>query len=168
MRSSARKTKGKRGGRRRAPIAINGTVPPRRMPNARRRPREYLTVKEVGLLMETARKRGRYGHRDATMILIAFRHGLRPAEACALRWDMVSVPLSVSAIAPPLTLRSRECRAESEQSSCSFFGGIFRRAAPLHTSGTRPPAPRPPAWRGIRVGSWRCACCRTGGPPRAP
>jgi len=35
--------------------------------NATRRPREYLTVKEVELLMETARTRGRYGHRDATM-----------------------------------------------------------------------------------------------------
>ena len=41
--------------------------------------------------METARKRGRYGHRDGRMILIAFRHGLRPAEACALRWDMVDL-----------------------------------------------------------------------------
>ena len=58
---------------------------------ATRRPREYLTVKEVGLLMDTARARGRYGHRDATMILIAFRHGLRPAEACALRWDMIDL-----------------------------------------------------------------------------
>jgi hypothetical protein len=35
--------------------------------------REYLTVKEVELLMETARTRGRYEHRDATMILLAFR-----------------------------------------------------------------------------------------------
>src|ERR1700688_4492743 len=91
MRSRTRKTKGRIGHRRRAPIAGKGTVPPRRVRNATRRPREYLTVKEVGLLMETARTRGRYGHRDATMILIAFRHGLRPAEACALRWDMVDL-----------------------------------------------------------------------------
>src|ERR1700693_3838346 len=91
MRSRARKTQGKRGGRRRAPTAVNGTVPPRRVRNLTRRPREYLTVKEVQLLMETARTRGRYGHRDATMILIAFRHGLRPAEACALRWDMFNL-----------------------------------------------------------------------------
>jgi type 1 fimbriae regulatory protein FimE len=55
------------------------------------RPREYLTVKEVELLMETARRRGRYGHRDATMILVAFRHGLRPSEVCALRCDMVDL-----------------------------------------------------------------------------
>jgi hypothetical protein len=37
--------------------------------------REYLSVKEVELLVGTARSRGRYGRRDTTMILIAFRHG---------------------------------------------------------------------------------------------
>ena len=41
------------------------------------------------MLILTARKRGRYGHRDATMILIAFRHGLRVGELCALTWDQV-------------------------------------------------------------------------------
>ena len=59
------------------------------MLNAKRRPREYLTVKEVEMLMISARTRGRYGHRDATMILIAYRHGLRAAELCALRWDQI-------------------------------------------------------------------------------
>jgi hypothetical protein len=49
--------------------------PPRRRRNIDRRPREYLTPAEVETLMATARKRGRYGHRDATMILIAWRHG---------------------------------------------------------------------------------------------
>jgi len=75
--------------RRRTPTAVNGTVPPRRIENAKRRPREYLTVKEVAKLIDGARERGRYGHRDATMILIAYRHGLRVAELCALRWDQV-------------------------------------------------------------------------------
>jgi Phage integrase family len=41
------------------------------------------------MLIATARKRGRYGHRDATMILLAYRHGLRVGELCALRWDQV-------------------------------------------------------------------------------
>lgn len=41
--------------------------------------------------MDTARGRGRYGHRDATMILIAYRHGLRAGELCALRWDQVDL-----------------------------------------------------------------------------
>ena len=43
--------------------------------NADLRPREYLTVAEVERLIKAA-KSGRYGHRDATLILIAFRHGL--------------------------------------------------------------------------------------------
>jgi hypothetical protein len=64
---------------------LNGTVPPRLTLNRDRRPREYLTPKEVGRLMEHARKRGRYGLRDATMILVAYRHGLRPGELCGLR-----------------------------------------------------------------------------------
>ena len=34
---------------------------------------------------------GRYGHRDATLILIAFRHGLRVNELVALRWDRVDL-----------------------------------------------------------------------------
>ena len=79
----------KRSKRRSAPNTVNGTVPPRRLLNAKRRPREYLTVKEVGKLVEGARSRGRYGRRDATMILVAYRHGLRASELCALRWDQV-------------------------------------------------------------------------------
>jgi integrase len=32
-----------------------------------------------------------YGHRDATMILIAYRHGLRASELCGLRWDQIDL-----------------------------------------------------------------------------
>ncbi len=72
------------------PTIENGTVPPRRARNAERRPREYLTAKEVQQLMETARDRGgRYGHRDATLILLSYRHGLRAGELVALRWDQL-------------------------------------------------------------------------------
>src|SRR3954464_9550048 len=70
------------------PAPQNGTVPPRQVPHAARRPREYLTPKEVERLIAAARQ-DRYGHRDATMILVAYRHGLRVAELCALRWDQV-------------------------------------------------------------------------------
>src|SRR6516165_5129656 len=42
--------------------------------------RRYLTEREVERLMDCARKYGRYGHRDATMILVAYRHGLRALE----------------------------------------------------------------------------------------
>jgi integrase len=36
-----------------------------------------------------AAKGNRHGHRDATMILLTFRHGLRAAEVCDLHWDQV-------------------------------------------------------------------------------
>ena len=64
-------------------VGLNSLVIARVMPsrprNAELRPREYLTVAEVERLMKAA-KSGRYGHRDATLILIAFRHGLRAVE----------------------------------------------------------------------------------------
>lgn len=65
----------------------------RRPPNIELRPREYLTEREVNRLMEAARNRGRYGHRDATMILLAYRHGLRVSELCALRWTQLDLEM---------------------------------------------------------------------------
>src|SRR5262245_11686254 len=50
------------------------------------RPREYLTEREIERLIDGARG-NRWGHRDATAILIAYRHGLRASELVALRWD---------------------------------------------------------------------------------
>jgi integrase len=41
--------------------------------------------------MDGARKRGRYGHRDATMILVAYRHGLRASEVCDLQWQQIEL-----------------------------------------------------------------------------
>src|SRR5262245_17362580 len=41
--------------------------------------------------MDAARKSGRYGHRDATMILVAFRHELRASELCDLQWHQVEL-----------------------------------------------------------------------------
>ena len=73
-----------------SPRTIIGTVPPRRVPNADLRTREYLTEPEVERLMKAA-KANRHGQRDATMILLAFRHGLRAAEIVDLRWDQVDL-----------------------------------------------------------------------------
>src|ERR1700683_3347753 len=70
-----------------APRHENRSVPVRRA-NAELRTREYLTPTEVGRLIKTARA-GRYGHRDATLIMIAFRHGLRASEICDLEWSQV-------------------------------------------------------------------------------
>jgi integrase len=70
------------------PTEVKRTVAPGRRPNVELRTREHLTVAEVEGLIEAA-KGNRHGHRDATMILVAFRHGLRAAEVCDLRWDQV-------------------------------------------------------------------------------
>jgi integrase len=51
-----------------------------------RGPRDYLTEREVERLMDAARD-NRWGQRDATAILLAYRHGLRASELVALRWD---------------------------------------------------------------------------------
>jgi type 1 fimbriae regulatory protein FimE len=67
------------------------SLPPRRVPNAQRRSREFLTDVEVEKLIAVAEKVGRHGHRDATMLLIAFRHGLRVSELISLRWDQVDL-----------------------------------------------------------------------------
>jgi len=68
-----------------APSTVNRTVAIRK-PNRELRSREYLTPDEIDRLMKAARG-NRYGHRDATMILVAYRHGLRATEVCGLRWD---------------------------------------------------------------------------------
>ncbi|WP_426437448.1 tyrosine-type recombinase/integrase [Bradyrhizobium genosp. P] len=63
-------------------------VTPLRRKNADLRTREYLTDDEVQRLTAAA-KANRHGHRDATMILLAYRHGLRASELTDLRWDQV-------------------------------------------------------------------------------
>ena len=72
--------KNRRGGRL-APTTVNSSV----------RTREYLTTAEIERLMAAARKSSRYGHRDATMILIGYRHGLRASELCDLQWSQVEL-----------------------------------------------------------------------------
>jgi type 1 fimbriae regulatory protein FimB/type 1 fimbriae regulatory protein FimE len=63
--------------------------PPRRLPNSVVRSREYLTPTEVEKLIRAAGRVGRHGHRDATLFLVAYRHGLRVGELVSLRWDQV-------------------------------------------------------------------------------
>ena len=77
------------------PITENRKVSERKVPkrgtNGDRRSREYLTPEEVERLMVGATQQGRYGHRDATMILITYRHGLRVSELVALRRDAIDL-----------------------------------------------------------------------------
>jgi integrase len=67
---------GKRTDGQSAPTTVNSSV----------RTREYLTTAEIERLMAAARKSSRYGHRDATMVLIGYRHGLRASELCRSSW----------------------------------------------------------------------------------
>ena len=53
------------------------------------RSREHLTLDEVEELMKAAGNTGRHTHRDCTLILTMFRHGLRVSEAVDLKWDQV-------------------------------------------------------------------------------
>jgi type 1 fimbriae regulatory protein FimE len=63
-------------------------VPVRRT-NAALRSREYLTSEEVEALLKAAAKIGRHSHRDRTLLLLTYRHGLRVSEAISLRWDQI-------------------------------------------------------------------------------
>jgi type 1 fimbriae regulatory protein FimE len=133
--------------RRRAPTIKNGTVPPRRVENAKRRPREYLTVKEVDKLMQGARERGRYGHRDATMILTAYRHGLRASEVCTLRWDQVDlgrglmhvrrIKNGTPSVHPVGGIETRALRRLKREQSESRYIFTTERSAPMSPAGFR-------------------------------
>lgn len=41
--------------------------------------------------MAAAGRGARHGHRNATLILIGYRHGLRVSELVALRWDQIDL-----------------------------------------------------------------------------
>jgi len=117
---------------------------PRRRPNAELRTREHLTAQEVERLIEAA-KINRHGHRDATMILIAFRHGLRASEIVDLRWDQVhfdSATLHVRRVKAgtpathPLTgSEMRALRKLQRESASSPFVFVSDRKAPFSTAG---------------------------------
>jgi len=64
---------------------------PIRQNNKDVRTRGYLTEEEVEALVMAAREIGRHGHRDATLILLAYRHGLRVSELVSLRWEQVDL-----------------------------------------------------------------------------
>ena len=76
---------------RKSPSIENRKVLLKRAPNAELRPREYLTPDEVRRLIDHAGRLGRHGTRDAALLTLAYRHGLRVSELVALRWDMVDL-----------------------------------------------------------------------------
>jgi type 1 fimbriae regulatory protein FimE len=74
---------------RRSRAAPYSAIPPRRTKNLDRRTREYLTPAEVEKLLQASSKVGRHGARDRTLILLAYRHGLRVSELVTLRWEQI-------------------------------------------------------------------------------
>ena len=129
--------------KRAAPASLNRTVP-RRLPNRDLRTREHLTEKEVERLIKAAVD-NRNGHRDTTMLLLAFRHGLRASEVCDLRWDQVDFNRAVLHIrrakygtpsTHPLTVREmRGLRRLRREAPSSPFMFVSERGAPFTTAG---------------------------------
>ena len=132
------------------PSTVFGAVasrPPRKRPNARVRSREYLTEGEVERLIKAAGD-NRHGHRDATLILVTFRHGFRTAEVTRLRWESVDFDRSELHIARvkggksgthPLTGRELRMlrRLKREQEPPSSFVFVSERGAPFAPRGFR-------------------------------
>src|SRR5215470_14463810 len=128
-----------------APTTEIRTVTPRRRPNADLRTREYLTEAEVERLLRATRS-NRWAHRDATMILVAYRHGLRASELTDLRWDQIdftTATLHVRRVkqGSPSThpilgdeLRSLR-RLQREQEPKSPFVFTSERGSPFTTAG---------------------------------
>jgi len=121
------------------------TVTPRRPKNDDVRSREYMTDQEVERLQENA-KANRWGHRDATMILVCYRHGLRASELVDLRWDQIDFNAGTLAVrrakkGTPAThpIRGDEMRAlrklQRDQDRKSPFVFTSERGAPFTTAG---------------------------------
>jgi hypothetical protein len=87
--------------------------------------RRYLTQREIERLMGCARKHGRYGHRDATMILVGYRHGLR---ARAVRPEVVAWRSHIGSAA---------CVSGSESAAGSTFHLNRVRAQPFEPPSIR-------------------------------
>ena len=120
-----------------APTAVNVTV-------KTTRPREYLTEREIERLMDAARQ-NRWGHRDATAILLAYRHGLRASELVRLRWDDLDLArgrLHVrrskggeAAVHPIGGKEMRALRRLQRETVRSVYVFISERGAPLSVAG---------------------------------
>ena len=128
-----------------APTIKNRTVTPRRRPNAELRTREHLTETEVEKILKAAGN-NRWGHRDATMILVAFRHGLRSSELVDLQWSQIDFAHALLHVrrtkkGTPAThpVRGDEMRSlrrlQREQDPKSPFVFTSERGSPFSTSG---------------------------------
>jgi len=127
------------------PIVVATVTMPIRKPNIELRTREYMTEAELEKLIGAA-KGNRHGHRDSTMVLVAYRHGLRAAELVDLRWDQIDFDRATLAVrrvkrGTPAThpIQGDELRAlrrlQREQEPRSPFVFTSERGAPFTTAG---------------------------------
>jgi type 1 fimbriae regulatory protein FimB/type 1 fimbriae regulatory protein FimE len=127
------------------PTAKKRTVTPKRRPNDGLRTRECLTEAEVEKLVNAAQG-NRHGHRDGTMVVVAYRHGLRVSELVDLRWDQIDFPTAtlhvrrVKSGTPSVhPIVGDELRAlrrlQREQDPKSPFVFTSERGAPFTTAG---------------------------------
>jgi integrase len=121
-----------------SPATVKRTVTPTRRPNSELRPREHLTQREVEKLIQAA-KGNRWGQRDSTMLLMAFRHGLRASELCGLEFETGTLHLrrakgGQTSTHPLLGDEMRALRALKRDAKSPFVF-VSERGAPFTVSG---------------------------------
>ena len=144
------------------PATVNRTVAmPRRRPNAQLRTREHLTEAEIEHADEGGRQVTAGVTATATMILTAYRHGLRVSELVDLRWDQIDFDHATLHVrrakkGTPAThpiigdeMRAlRRLQREQDPKSPFVFTSRARRA--VHHSGLCPACRA--RWRGRQLG----------------
>ena len=73
------------------PQRVKSGKMPVRLAYAFSRSREFLFKAEIDKVERAAKKTGRHGHRDGTLIMTGFRHGLRISELANLKWSQVDL-----------------------------------------------------------------------------
>ena len=124
------------------PAPFLGTVPPRRRHNV-----EVWTEAEVEKLRKKAAEDNRHGYSDATMVLIAYRHGLRATELVRLQWcnvDLEQGKLHVNrakngspSVHPLAGVELRALRRLKRESPETPFVFVSERGSPFTTAGFR-------------------------------
>jgi type 1 fimbriae regulatory protein FimB/type 1 fimbriae regulatory protein FimE len=120
---------------------------PKRHKHTEVRSREHLTPSEVEKLRKAARSSGRHGDRNDTMILLAYRHGLRVSELITLRWDQLDldqglfhvrrVKNGVSSTHPLTGVEIRALRKLKRLAGESAYVFLSERKGPLTDSSVR-------------------------------
>jgi integrase len=126
------------------PTQVKRTVG--RKPNAHYRTREYLFESEVHKLMKAAGD-GRHGHRDSTLILLTYRHGLRASEACGLRWEQFDLAHAkvhinrakkgTTSVHPLTGIELRALRRLQREQEPGRFVFVSERRGPITVAGFR-------------------------------